>query len=408
MPDNHTAVNESIASYLSSLKGRELLINLDWQTFLKIDRPFAQTRFSEKEVQARYARNGHDWDIHGTLYVPASHTFPGYSFILIHGGGVNELDFQATPDGRPGLARVLASQGFQVLTPSYPGLWPLGGRWQAAITERRPRYLLDREMTDDECRDRLLKATYKVYMQGIAALVEQNLAGEKIFAMGHSTGGPMAADLYGYLHKAKIAGIVGWGSGAYDLWIRQWRESIGTQPWGVAARYKNRALGSILYRTVEEYRHHSGYEDPPELTPWGGMEQRFELGRGSTPMFNPDLQVTSHNGDLQRLGEYQKATGLPLEEYVGQLKEPSPEFLRGIKVLLLVGENDRTHWKRGGQGPETQQESFVAKRYAEKTKGAHLVVVPKYAHMGHWSLHNEKLAYLWLWAIKDGYFGELH
>src|SRR5262249_25522692 len=157
--------------------------------------------------------NGYDWDIHGRLYVPRRETLPGYAFVLVHGGGVNELDFQITPDGRPGLARILASQGFKVLTPSYPGLWPPGGKWKTPVRERKPFYLLDCELGDDEIRDRLLKATYRVYIQGIAALVDKHLPHEQLFSMGHSCGGPMGADLNQNLGAPRVVGIVGWGSG---------------------------------------------------------------------------------------------------------------------------------------------------------------------------------------------------
>lgn len=172
MADTNNITNNAVNKYLSFLGGGELLAQLDWQTFIEINAPYADTDFSEREVEARYHRNGYDWDIHGTWYMPRQPRVPGYAFVLIHGGGVNELDFQVTPDGRPGLARVLAAQGFQVLTPSYPGLWAPGGQWLAPAPERKPFYLLDRELSDDETRDRLHKATYPVYMQGFAALVE--------------------------------------------------------------------------------------------------------------------------------------------------------------------------------------------------------------------------------------------
>lgn len=73
-------------------------------------------------------------------------------------------------------------------------------------------------------------------------------------------------------------------------------------------------------------------------------------------------------------------------------------------MLLLLGENDKHHAKLGTERLEDCMDGFVAKLYAEKTKGARLVCVPKYTHMGHWALHNEKLTYLWLWAIRLGYF----
>lgn len=409
MADTTLTANQAITKYQALLAGREPLVKLDWQTFLDINAPYPETPFVEREVQARYDRNGYDWDIHGTLYVPNRQTLPGYVFVLIHGGGVNELDFQATPDGRPGLARVLASQGFEVLTPSYPGLWPPGGRWQAPINERKPFFILDRKLGDDEISDRLLKATYPVYMQGIATLIETHLAGRNVFAMGHSTGGPMAVDLYEYLTTAKVKGIVGWGSGGCEKWLALWREKAGQVPIvvGSPGTPGESALGTVIYRSVEEYRRF-GYEDMPELTPWGRLEQRFELVEKTTPMFNPDLQVTSHQGDTEKLEAYRRATRLPREEYITHEKDPDPEFLRSIRVLLVVGENDKNHAKVGGERLEDTMEGFVTRLYAERTNGARLVWVPRFTHMGHWALHNEKIAYLWLWAIRSGYFGEPH
>jgi hypothetical protein len=389
---------------LSRLAQKEWLIgDLDWPTFMAVEPPYPATGFFRREVTAGYHHNDYDWDIHGSVYTPFRNALPGHAFVLIHGGGVNELDFHETPDGRPGLASVLAAQGFEVLTPSYPGLWPPGGRWTVPVTQRKPCYLLDQGLGDEEINDRLLKATYQVYMHGIGLLVEKCLGRRKLFAHGHSTGGPMAADLHKYLTTATVTGILGWGSGGPDGWILRWRqEHLPPQ-----ASHAARSLTEINYRTVDEYRSRLGYEDFPDLTPWGRLEQRFELTSDTTPTFNPPLQNVSHLGPVEQLDAYQRATGLPREEYVGHLGEPDPAFLETVKVLLLVGENDLNHWKAGGQRPEERQDGYVAKRYADRTRGAHLIVVPRYTHMGHWALHNEKLAYLWLWAVRSGHFGDL-
>ncbi len=396
-------IHPSIESILSGLQGRDWLLKPDWATYTGIEAPWASVGFEETEVRHRFRRYDYEWDIHGRLYLPAREAAPGWAFVLIHGGGVNELDFQQTPDGRPGLARVLAAQGFKVLTPSYPGLWSPGGLWRRPISERRPVYLFDREIVEAEYHDRVLKATYQMYMQGITALVEQNLAGSKLLVMGHSTGGPMAADLYEKLTATRVAGIVGWGSGGFDGWISDWNNATGAP----RMSFGERPLGGMIFRTVEEYRHASGYEDEPDLTPWGRMEERFELTQHLSPGFNPELQVVSHQLDLPRLQQYAQASGLPLNEYTAHYREPDPAFLRDLKVLLMVGENDKHHWKAGGERPEQRQDGFIAQRYAERCSSAHLMVIPRYTHMGHWALHNEKLAYLWLWALKRGYFGTL-
>ncbi len=396
--------NAAVASILARLAQKEWFVgHLDWETFMAVDAPYPGTGFFRRELTARYSRNGYDWDIHGSLYTPFRNILPGHAFVLIHGGGVNELDFLVTPDGRPGLAAIIAACGFEVLTPSYPGLWPPSGKWTAPVTERKPCYLLDRDIGDEEMRDRFLKATYQVYMQGIGLLVEKCLGRRKLFAHGHSTGGPMAADLHKYLATATVTGILGWGSGGPDGWILGWRNEYNPPP----AIRAPRNLTDISYRTVDEYRTRLGYEDLPELTPWGRLEERFELTRDTTPTFNPPLQNVSHLGTVAELEAYQRATGLPREEYLAHLEEPDPAFLERIKVLLLVGENDVNHWKVGGPRPEERQDGYVARRYAETTRGAHLIVVPRFTHMGHWALHNEKLAYCWLWAVRSGYFGDL-
>lgn len=42
--------------------------------------------------------------------------------------------------------------------------------------------------------------------------------------------------------------------------------------------------------------------------------------------------------------------------------------------------------------------------FGDTTRGARLVVIPKYSHTGHLEPHSEKMTYVWLWAIKYGYF----
>jgi len=47
---------------------------------------------------------------------------------------------------------------------------------------------------------------------------------------------------------------------------------------------------------------------------------------------------------------------------------------------------------------------FMGAKYAATTRGAHVVLIPRYGHVGYAELYNEKIAYLWLWAYKSGYF----
>ena len=100
-----------------------------------------------------------------------------------------------TPDGRPGLARVLAAQGFKVLALTYPGHYPPGGVCKQPVAERNPIYLFDRYLAEQEIIDRNLKCTFNVILQGAGLLTDRHFAGREIIVFGHSTGGPMAAHL---------------------------------------------------------------------------------------------------------------------------------------------------------------------------------------------------------------------
>jgi hypothetical protein len=74
--------------------------------------------------------------------------------------------------------------------------------------------------------------------------------------------------------------------------------------------------------------------------------------------------------------------------------------------LLTVGENDKGHWKEGAR-IEDKREPFMIQKYRDSgAKRAQLVLIPRYGHVGYAELHNEKIAYLWLWAFKNGYFSD--
>ena len=96
-------------------------------------------------------------------------------------------------------------------------------------------------------------------------------------------------------------------------------------------------------------------------------------------------------------------TGLPRDEYFDHLQEPDPAWLKSIRVLLTAGENDKGHWVKG-EKLEHKREMFMGAKYADATRGAHVVLIPRYGHVGYCELHNEKIAYLWLWAYRNGYF----
>ena len=208
----------SIDRFLDHLISGELLLKLSWEEWLSIVPPYQDVKFSIDDVTVRFSRNGYDWDMHGSLYTPEKEINEKRAFVIFHGGAGSEKIMDLTPDGRPGIARALAAQGFKVLTLTYPGHYPPGGVWTEPVSDRMPIYLFDRELSLKEIRDRNLKCTFNTILQGAGLLTDKHLAGREILAFGHSTGGAMAAHLTRFSKKTKVIGLVGFGTGGPDGW----------------------------------------------------------------------------------------------------------------------------------------------------------------------------------------------
>jgi pimeloyl-ACP methyl ester carboxylesterase len=383
--------------YLDGLKSGELLLKLTWDEWLAIGSPYSDGKFAAADATVRYQRNGYDWDMHGTLYTPEKETDPRRAFVFFHGGAASEKIMDLTPDGRPGLARVLASQGFKVLALTYPGHYPPGGVWQQSIPERKPIYLIDRDLSDSEILDRNLKCTFNVILQGAGHLADNHLGGREIIGFGHSTGGPMAAHLTRFSKKTKVIGLVGFGSGGPDGWRKEWRDKTG------AEKYVEKPIDHVSKRSPDSFKA-SGYVDPEDLTPWGGADDYIRLISPLRSQMKTSLCDNQHNAAVKILEEYPRRTGLPRQEYFDHLQDPDPNWLKTIRVLLVAGENDKGHWVNNGASLENKREMFMGAKYAATTRGAHVVLIPRYGHVGYAELYNEKIAYLWLWTYKNGYF----
>jgi pimeloyl-ACP methyl ester carboxylesterase len=392
--------NEAVRGLLDGLQGKDSPIRLTWEQWLTVGAPYEAVGFSRKEVTTRYARNGYDWDIHGTLYTPEKEVDPSLAFVFFHGGADSESVFDLTPDGRPGQARALAAQGFSVLSISYPGHYPPGNKWQTPIPVRQPLYLLDRDLPRDEVLDRNLKCTFNTILQGAGQLVAENLRGRDILAWGHSTGGPMAWALTRFAPN-KVIGMTSFGTGGPDGWRKEWREATG------AEKYTELPVDHVSRRSPHTYRE-AGYEDPADLMPWGGPEELFKWASSAhRSQIKTSLCDNQHRGIVKMLEDYPKRTGLPLKEYVDHLEEPDAAWLRSIAVLALVGDNDKGHWVCNGKELAQKREMYMARKFREAgVVRNHVVLIPRYGHFGFMELHNEKFVYLWLWALKNGYFGK--
>lgn len=381
---------------IRDLAAGELLVRVDWEQWLSIGSPYPEVRYAVNEVTARYARNGYDWDVHGRLYLPEREAIPGTAFFLTHGGAGSEMEVHETPDGRPGLAAVLAARGFRCLAVTYPGHYPPGGKWTVPVARRQPVYLLDRKLPLSEIRARNLRCTFNTIVAGMAHLADRHLAGHKILSFGHSTGGPMAMLLHRFLKKAEVAGLVGWASGGPDGWYREWVD------WTGAKSDVIRPIRSFARRSPGSFRA-AGYEDARELTPWGGAEEYMAWGNAYKSQMKTSLCDNQHNANVAILKEYAEITGLPEREFLDHLWDPDPEWLGRTGVLLLLGENDKNHWFYG-KTEKDKLEMFMGEKFAQRVPRARVMLIPKYGHFGYVGLYNEKIAYTWLWALKNGYF----
>lgn len=392
-----TLANAAIGSFLKEIRAKDLLVKLRWEDWLTIDAPFPIGGFTMKDVTTRYSRNGYDWVMHAKVYTPQREVDPKLGFFMMHGGAGSANNMDHTPDGRPGIARIVASQGIKVVSCSFTGHYPPDNKWKLPVAERQPVYLFDEALPLEETLDRNLKCTFNVNMQGAARLVDEHLQGRRLLAFGHSTGGPMAAHLHKWTKTCKVIGLCGFGTGGPDGWKRQWSESIDAVP-------KGYPIDHVSRRSVKSYKA-AGYEDPEDLCPWGGPGPYMEWADRNKSQLKTALCDNQHNGSYEQLEEVCKKTGLPHEEYFDHFADPDPAWLKSISVLLVAGENDKGHWVKGGEKLENKREMFMGRKYqAAGCKHAHVVLVPRYGHVGYAELHNEKLAYLWLWAYRDGYF----
>ncbi len=391
-----TAGGEAIENFLDHLNSDELLLKLNWEEWLGITPPNQDTNFSVEDATVRFQRNGYDWDMHGSVYTPETEVTEGRAFVVFHGGAGSEKIMDLTPDGRPGIARILAGQGFKVLSLTYPGHYPPGGVWTEPVVDRMPIYLFNQELPLKEIRDRNLKCTFNTILQGAGLLTDQCLSGREVLGFGHSTGGPMVTHLTRFSKKTRVVGLVGFGTGGPDGWRKEWRDKTG------AEKYHEIPVDVISRRSPKSFRE-GKYEDPPDLTPWGGAEEYIRLVSNIRSQMKTSLCDNQHNAAVGILDEYPKRTGLPREEYFDHLQDPDPDWLKTIRVLLLVGENDKGHWVKG-ERLEDKREMFMGRKYAATSRGAHVVLIPRYGHVGYAELHNERIVYLWLWALKNGYF----
>ena len=417
---------EPMSKLVNALKQRDglqddFIYYMAFEDYKNLSDPFPRTTFSMKEVQERITRYSDpekpgklfEWDIHGRLFTPARVSIGDMAVVMIHGGAANEYEFIFTPDGpeaypdltkvdptkaRVGVAQHIASLGIPVLAISLPGhfsrkAWP-------PIAERRPEFIVGESPSDSELKNRLAVYTFRMCIEAIKALVENNLT-ESIFMWGHSTGGEYFYLMEQYGLTNRLIGGLGFGTGM-PAWVRK--------EWDVACAQKSaeeraapfRKLTDLSRRSPKGYVK-SGYVGPNQ--PWGDAEQWFDLENHRRPQFKPFLQDIEHSAHDVLLPEIGRISGLPDEELFVTYKSDL-ERLRGKKLLHIVGERDKGHWIEGGdKGLEFRREVYAFNRFKPFAKDLRLVVVPNLTHYGHVENYNERLANIMVTGFKEYFQG---
>ena len=413
---------EPMSKLVNALKQRDglqddFIYYMAFEDYKNLSDPFPRTTFSMKEVQERITRYSDpekpgklfDWDIHGRLFTPARVSIGDMAVVMIHGGAANEYEFIFTPDGpeaypdltkadptkaRVGVAQHIASLGIPVLAISLPGHFSRKA-W-LPIAERRPEFIVGESPSDSELKNRLAVYTFRMCIEAIKALVENNLT-ESIFMWGHSTGGEYFYLMEQYGLKNRLIGGLGFGTGM-PAWVRK--------EWDFACAEKSaeeraapfRKLTDLSRRSPKGYVK-SGYVGPNQ--PWGDAEQWFDLENHRRPQFKPFLQDIEHSAHDVLLPEIERISGLPDEELFVTYKSDL-ERLRGKKLLHIVGERDKGHWIEGGdKGLEFRREVYAFNRFKPFAKDLRLVVVPNLTHYGHVENYNERLANIMVTGFKE-------
>lgn len=413
---------EPMSKLVNALKQRDglqddFIYYMAFEDYKNLSDPFPRTTFSMKEVQERIIRYSDpekpgklfEWDIHGRLFTPARVSIGDMAVVMIHGGAANEYEFIFTPDGpeaypdltkadptkaRVGVAQHIASLGIPVLAISLPGHFSRKA-W-LPIAERRPEFIVGESPSDSELKNRLAVYTFRMCIEAIKALVENNLT-ESIFMWGHSTGGEYFYLMEQYGLKNRLIGGLGFGTGM-PAWVRK--------EWDFACAEKSaeeraapfRKLTDLSRRSPKGYIK-SGYVGPNQ--PWGDAEQWFDLENHRRPQFKPFLQDIEHSAHDVLLPEIERISGLPDEELFVTYKSDL-ERLRGKKLLHIVGERDKGHWIEGGdKGLEFRREVYAFNRFKPFAKDLRLVVVPNLTHYGHVENYNERLANIMVTGLKE-------
>jgi len=206
------------------------------------DLPINDLGYQAKWHELRFNKYGLEWDITGLYLQPNDPVANLPTYVQIHGGSGNWYQFFLTPLNEPGFGQYLA-QKIPVLLVTIPGNYQHDG-WSEAAAERKPRYLLDRVLSDEEMQVRNAIYTFQLISEGVAQLVDSVTTGPIVMS-GHSTGGEIQFLLKDRLRDRMQGLSFGWGTGGPARLRRAWADSASAE---------HNQTGEIHYRPITEVR----------------------------------------------------------------------------------------------------------------------------------------------------------
>lgn len=346
----------------------------------------------------RYSHYGLEWDITG-LYLQPHQPLPGLpTLVQIHGGSGNWYQFFLTPLNKPGFGQYLA-QKIPVLLVTIPGNYRPGG-WTLPPGERKPAYVLDRELGEDQIRARNAIFTFSLISEGVVQLIETATTGPVLIS-GHSTGGEIQFLLKDRL-KSRLRDLsMGWGTGGPAVLRREWADHSAAQHNRTAVRSTYRPITEVRGRVPEGYVH--GYVGPfnpfletqshniydwyfrvisePELM-LKVAKQFFNKEGRRKPFFKQHIQDLEHTGRTEHREEMEqtirdilKKTQLAVdpEQVIADLFATTKTKLEGYrKMIWTTSTLDEGHWD---PDPSKARELFVANQYRKRNPEAAIRVL---------------------------------
>lgn len=335
----------------------------------------------------RYQFYGLPWDITGLELVPLRGDSELPLLAIVHGGSANWYEFFLDPLNSPGLGQYLALR-MPVLLITIPGNYKPAGWTTVPYDQRKPAYLQDRELSDEETAVRNAIFTFSLICRGVEGLIRTVTSGPALI-LGHSTGGEIQFLLKDRMAEQLQGRSLGWGTGGPARLRRRWDRERGSGPGSYAPLTRLRA------RSPEGYV--NSYIGPLNPVPGGsplevarGWFQREERRR---PQFKQPLQDIEHRGEIelkdqveQQIRNLLKDQTYPVdvEQVVADLFATMEVNLQGYRRMISnSGPLDRGHWD---SNPEKAREVFLANQFRRRNPDAVIRVVyyeTPMTHYGH-------------------------